>query len=165
MNSREGRVEFALGVGALCGALSAIGGLFILLFVVAGIVAACISLAAFFMCCLAWDSPRRFGPVSIEPFFARAFIKGGLTGAFLLAGGLTVLGILLGGRFSVEGIFYLAVMGQLLGSSIGVATAKRLSPTPSRSAQTLTPAPEPERSTTARPSFHFATWDDEETRR
>lgn len=122
-----------------------------------------------FFCILAWDEERRFFGSTITPYEARSFIRAGLIGgAACTVGGIWFW---LSGDMEVEGLWYCAAIGYMVGS-LGWAIHHAMNvdaDEQEQAAQTVLPPslprpmpPQP-RSAEERP-FHFASWDDEEPR-
>lgn len=118
----------------------------------------------------AWNEPRTIGTFTLKPHEARAFVKRGLAGAFLLPAFLVFVELTLGVQIDWQYInFYM--LGGYVGGSFGLemlmegetqevptTQSTQLQPEILPPTRLPMPLPPPQRAE----SFRFASWDDEE---
>jgi hypothetical protein len=121
---------------------------------------------------VAWNERLQIGNTVIEPWEARAFVKRGLLGAFLLPFFLAFMDIVFGAAINWQHWFYFMLFGYVAGSvgiEILIAQENQEAATPlyqppfQQSMVAPPPAPQalPAPAKPAEP-FRFASWDDEE---
>jgi len=132
------------------------------------------------VCFTAWNKPIQFCGETLTPDEARAFVRRGLIGAWLVSLFAIFASVLFGIKIRPDWVIYLPIGGYALGSVVvtfhlekakaeaaqsEAAMQAMLPPQPVRTAQTIEPLPSDyavyQRQAEREP-FRFATWDDEE---